>query len=424
MIKASLFKLALFGVLISIVLKIRNSGPPAELNETKMPPWPIFKAAVAVNKFLTLASEKSAPPHQRILSLSMAYTQSAIIYAIDAIPNENNDGSGGATCEQVAQIQNLDIKFTCRFMVAASTMGILKTKSFNSITMFFTTTLGDLLRSDHPKSLRDNVLYLNQAEKISSVYAGAEKSIKTGNSGFFEVYGKTFFDWLANEDNDRTKEFQQVFDAAMSSTNRISTRSILADLDLSNAQTVCDVGGGRGNFLIEIARKYPNIPNFVLFDLPGSVAHALPELLASNRTQIFSGSFFDLPKLQLALQNCSFITLKHILHNWDDDHAATIISNIIQAVTSKKEQHHYQNNIILAIADFIQPDIISESPMSRAVSALDIQMLATQPGARERSYHDFLSIIPHYVPRDSISLIPLRGPYGIIQIDLHLDYSS
>jgi len=81
-----------------IVLKIRNSGSPAELNESKMPPWPIFKAAVAVNKFLTQASEKNAPPHQRILSLSITYTQSAIIYAIDAIPNENNDGSGGATC--------------------------------------------------------------------------------------------------------------------------------------------------------------------------------------------------------------------------------------------------------------------------------------------------------------------------------------
>ena len=120
---------------------------------------------------------------------------------------------------------------------------------------------------------------------------------------------------------------------------------------------------------------------------------------------------------EAALYNCSIITLKHVLHNWSDEDAATIIQNVAQAAIPPPN-HPKKTPPVLTIAEFIQSQAVSQAPIDRAVASLDIQMLASLPsGARERSFQDFLRMIPF--PRESISFIPLRGPYAIIQLPLY-----
>ncbi|TCD61790.1 hypothetical protein EIP91_007944 [Steccherinum ochraceum] len=92
----------------------------------------------------------------------------------------------------------------------------------------------------------------------------------------------------------------------------------------------CDVGGGLGYMAMHIAKLNPNI-NVMVQDLEESVNQAIgyyhgygPELLEQDRVDFLPFDFFK----ESPVPGCDYYYLKHILHNWTDDAAHIILTNV------------------------------------------------------------------------------------------------
>ena len=91
---------------------------------------------------------------------------------------------------------------------------------------------GDLLRTDHPGSLRSFMLMINEESKESWRAAGT-KSLETGTSGFKQHSGIGHGRQMAQ------------FDSAMKSFSAEISGSLLVDWEPPTSEAVvCDVGGG------------------------------------------------------------------------------------------------------------------------------------------------------------------------------------
>jgi hypothetical protein len=88
--------------------------------------------------------------------------------------------------------------------------------------------------------------------------------LKTGEMPFDHVFGKPFFDYLAEHE-----DVGHVFDAALSAFNRRQHEAVFATYDFGPFRRIVDVGGGAGGLLAAICARYPAIES-VVFDLPST----------------------------------------------------------------------------------------------------------------------------------------------------------
>jgi hypothetical protein len=182
---------------------------------------------------------------------------------------------------------------------------------------FALTPMAELLRTDHPLSLRRICLVMPTDVQA---WAKFDYSIRTGESAFTHVHGQSFWDYLASH-----SEESALFDSSMAAMTRLELLTVLRAYDWNSLHTVVDVGGGNGAFLAGLLARYPAMRG-VLFDLPHVTAGAPAVLQAAGvaeRCEIVSGSYFDsVPDGQDAY------LLKRILWGYGDDDAIKILRGI------------------------------------------------------------------------------------------------
>jgi SAM-dependent methyltransferase len=186
---------------------------------------------------------------------------------------------------------------------------------------FSLTPVADNLRSDVPTSLRSFAIMAG-AEFYKS-WGNLLYSAKTGKDGFDKTYGKPFFQYMT-EHPDR----HAIYDKAMMVHGIAETEPMLDAYDFSAFETVMDVGGGNGMMLAAILNRHPAIKG-ILFDLPPAADRAKesfsdPDL--SDRCRIVGGDFFN------SVPSADVYVLRHIIHDWNDDNAVTILSNCRKAM--------------------------------------------------------------------------------------------
>ena len=202
-----------------------------------------------------------------------------------------------------------------RFLASEGVFAEIAPRSFSA------TPLSDALRSDEHGCAR--WLAIIRGSEFYCCWAEALQSFGTGEPAFERVYGSAFFEYLT-ERPDRGA----VFDQAMAEKTR-EWLPALAGYDWSQVQRVADIGGGNGTALATVLRSAPHLQG-ALFDLPtvvqpaGSVFEAAGVL---NRCEIVSGDFFKDP-----LPTADVLILSQILHDWDDERAAAILTNCRRAV--------------------------------------------------------------------------------------------
>ena len=100
--------------------------------------------------------------------------------------------------------------------------------------------------------------------------------------------------------------------------------AILAAYDFSAFRTVADVGGGQGALLAALLQAHPHL-NATLLERPAVAAAARAQFQAagvSARCRVVEGDFFDhVPG------GADVLLLKSVLHDWDDERAATLLRN-------------------------------------------------------------------------------------------------
>ncbi|WP_370935411.1 methyltransferase [Amycolatopsis sp. cg13] len=222
------------------------------------------------------------------------------------------------------------------------------------------TELSRLLRSGETGGKRDMVL-LASAPFAWRTWASLDEAVRSGESVFPKLYGKTLFEYLAEDD----PESGAVFEQAMARSGRLIADSVTEALDLSGAAHVADVGGGRGHLLKALLEHNPSVRG-TLFDLPQVIANVDPGLRDDPRCAVVAGDATEAVPV-----HADVYLLKHVIHMWDDTTAVRALRAVAAAAPSGAR---------IVVAE----QLLDDGPALEVTTTMSLLMLVTQ-GGRERT---------------------------------------
>lgn len=231
--------------------------------------------------------------------------------------------------------------------------------------VFALTEVGSLLAAGVPGSLRH--LATNLVDEVYRAWGGAEYSLRTGKPAFDEVFGDSWFGWLAER-----PELSAAFNATQAGLVERRGR-VLLDQDWAGVGSVVDVGGGSGALLGAVLSAHPRLRG-VLFDQPRVVAEAVLSPGVADRCEVVGGDFFtSVPG------GGDVYVIAQILHDWSDEDAGRILSRVREAMGDDAR---------LLILEHVLPDGDHAHPGR----LLDLNMLVLL-GGRERSTSDWRALL-------------------------------
>ncbi|MCP9785851.1 acetylserotonin O-methyltransferase [Cyanobium sp. N5-Cardenillas] len=267
-------------------------------------------------------------------------------------------GPEGLEAEELAGRCGADGESLFRLLRGLASLGVFA-ESESQPRRFVLTPLAELLRSDHPGSLRQFVRMLGGEHY--DAWTDLLHSVRSGESAFRHHYGEPVFDWYGHN-----PERGAIFDGAMTDFSRVETEGLLAAYDFSGIKHLVDVGGGRGGLLQTVLRHHGHLRG-TLFDQPTVVAPVTvpPEL--EGRLAVAGGDFFQ----QVPAGGDAYL-LKHIVHDWGDDACLTILGHIRTGLAP--------GGRVLILEQVIPP---GNDPAPGKL--LDLNMLVMTEGGRERT---------------------------------------
>jgi len=191
--------------------------------------------------------------------------------------------------------------------------------------------------------------------------------------------------------NDSTERFRRLetddreaahFHGAMTELSRRVSGSVDSTLAVPEGALVVDVGGGSGELLAAVLAPRPSVRG-LLFDLLPALQRALPVLRShgvADRCELRAGSFFDAVPPQ-----GDVYLLKSVLHDWDDEHAALLLSRCSAAM---------QPGARLVVIERAMPERLGTAPEDRSVARSDLNMLVGLAG-RERCLSEYRALFEH-----------------------------
>ncbi|MEE4423140.1 methyltransferase [Streptomyces bugieae] len=224
------------------------------------------------------------------------------------------------------------------------------------------------LRTDVPDSLHTAVLMATD-ELFLRTSAGMPEAVRHGGASFERLFGAPFFEHLGAHPATR-----QLFDDGMASLSTPVDEAVAGAYPFPETGTVVDVGGGRGGLLRAVLRRRPQLTG-VLFDQAPPLAHHLldgDELKGRWRTQ--EGDFFA-----TVPEGGDVYVLKHVLHDWPDDHCRRIL-RACRAATAPGTR--------LLVVDCVLPP--GNAP--HFGKTLDVAMMAVLDG-QERTAEEFATLL-------------------------------
>ena len=256
---------------------------------------------------------------------------------------------------------------------------------------FELTPLSACLESDVPGSLRAFTLLMGEPWLWSS-WMALLHSIKTGQAASEHVHGMGQFDYFAQH-----PQAAEVFDQAMTNLATQWHAAALTAYDFSRSRTVVDIGGGHGALLTAILTAHPQLRG-VLFDQPYVVEGAKPRLTAAGLTQrceLVGGNFFD-----AVPAGGDLYLLGHILIDWDEARATTILQNIRQAIAPEGKV-------------LILEEVIPQGPGPSWEKLLDLNILVVL-GGRGRTESEFRALLGQ-AGFELSQIIPTGSPIRLVE---------
>src|SRR5262245_26530387 len=269
---------------------------------------------------------------------------------------------GPKTVREVAQAtgsQELPLRRLLRFLTAIDVV------TEDEKGLFSSTTLGELLRSDHPQSVRPIAVMYGEPFYWWA-WGDLYETVKTGKPAFERVHGQPFFEYLA-----QSPEEGAIFNAGMTGYSNIDVPAILDAYDFSGLGRIVDLAGGHGALLKGILERYPDSRG-VLCDLPSVIADAteLQRSEVATRCELVAADFF-----KSAPAGGDAYILKRVLHDWSDDEAVHILKNCRRAIAAEGK--------VLVIEQVVKP-----SNQPDPAKWMDLNMLTLLTG-RERTEAEF-----------------------------------
>jgi hypothetical protein len=293
---------------------------------------------------------------------------------------------------EIARELNLEASLSYRLLRALASTGFLNEEEGQK---FSITSMGELVRKDHPQTLR-GVLLLEEGPEHYAIWKHLADMIRDGKQdGFMREFGRRIFDYIP-----QNSEYREVFNYAMSSYSATHTKMVqeaLKGYDFSKIKSLCDIGGGHGHLICNLLREHPQLQGTVL-ELESTVKDK--ELLwaekmdMSDRCKYLAGDMFkEVPRSDAYI-------MKMILHDWNDEECVRILSNIQKASPPGGR---------VLIVEHVVPG--PETP--HFAKLFDIHMMCALTG-RERTEKEYAQLLEkaglqyvqtHYPPSKTIGVI-------------------
>jgi hypothetical protein len=256
---------------------------------------------------------------------------------------------------------------------------------------FSLTPMGELLRSDIPGSMRGMADFVG-SEWTWRAWGDLMYSVQTGKTAFDHVFGKPCFDYLGEH-----KEESEVFNQAMTGFSSMIAPAVVEAYDFSQFGTIVDVGGGHGKLLTSVLKANPGVQGIV-FDAPHVADGARETIRAAgvaDRCRSEGGDFFRAVPV-----GADAYMMMHIIHDWPDDKATTILKNCRKSVKPGGK--------LLVIDAVIAPPNVPDT-----AKVLDLEMLVL-PSGQERTEAEF-AILFAGAGWKLNRVVPTKSPKRVIE---------
>lgn len=333
------------------------------------------------------------PAADQVLDLIFGRWRSQILSAGTELEVfDHLDKRTAKTAETLAAELGADSSLLYRLLRAQAAIGLLEEDGSRG---FVLTDNGELLRSDHPQTLKPMVR-LEEGPQHYALWKHLPAMVKDGKqNAFMREFGRMAFDH-ARESQDYAERFKQ----AMTSYSSIQSSLVLEALrgyDFSGIQTFCDVAGGYGHLMCALLLAKPGLRGMVL-DLP-EVVEDVADLWAAklglqDRCEYVAGDMFE------AVPKADAYSLKMILHDWNDAECIKILSNIRNAATSPARV-------------FIVEHVVPDHDVPHFAKLFDIHMMCWGSG-QERTEAQYLSLLEQAGWTPTSSHYPVNRQMGII----------
>jgi len=276
------------------------------------------------------------------------------------------DSSKSAT--ELASLTGVHAQSLYRVLRLLASIGVLAETEQGQ---FELTPLAQYLQTDHPESMRAYAIMMGE-EWQWQPWGQLLYSVRTGKPAFDSVFGVDCFQYFAGN-----AEAAAIFDAAMTGFSAIEVNAVMAAYDFSPFTKVIDVGGGQGRLIASILMAHSHTQG-ILFDMPHVIAEARSYIEAAgvaDRCELRAGDFFA----AVPAGGDAYV-LKRVIHDWDDERTIAILQNCHRAMLP-------QGRLVI-IEMVIAP---GNEPFFG--KQLDVELLLTTPGGRERTEAEYRSLL-------------------------------
>ncbi len=253
-----------------------------------------------------------------------------------------------------------------RLLLFLDSLGVV---AGDEVTGYELTAVGELLRTDAPNSMRDQVRMYG--EHFYQAWGALSHSIQTGRSAFTHVFGANLFSYL-NQHPETSLLYERMMVGGAPFFSEVS-----ASYDFSQAHRIVDVAGGHGALLDEILTANPG-PRAVLFDAPHVVKEAATYPIKTNhaeRCERIGGDFFE----SVPPAGDVYI-LSRILHCFDDDACHRILANCRRAIAPGGQL-------------MVLERLITKTSGSSLAQGFNMHMLVVLGGGRERNEAEYRALL-------------------------------
>ncbi|MEW2075768.1 methyltransferase [Streptomyces sp. NPDC012403] len=302
--------------------------------------------------------DPATPPPMRLRELVFGAACAAAVRAAVRLGVADALDDTPMTVEDLATAVKTQPHTLRRLLRALSCQGVF---TENPDGTFEHTEMSRLLREDDPHSLRYIALWCTEPWTWN-VWPLLDEAVRSGGNVFEDVYGQEFFTHL----NESAPESAHVFNRAMTTSSEQSARDVARLLDLDDASSVADIGGGQGHVLAGLLEKHPHLHG-TLLDLPGVVENADPRLREG-------GSLAD--RAEVVARDCredvpvraDVYIIKNVLE-WDDDSTRRVLANVRRAARPEARVVVIEN-------------LVDDTPSMRFTTAMDLLLLLNVGGAK------------------------------------------
>lgn len=339
-----------------------------------------------------MAQDSTTPPGA-LLQVITGYTSSQVVHVAVQLGLADLLADGPRSVEDLVAATGTRAPSLARLVRALAALGLVAEAEGGRVEL---TALGTPLRADVPGSLRDTALFL-AGPWFWRAWGDLLYSVRTGEPAFDRAFGMSNFAYWEHD-----AEAGAIHDAFFRAMARTTNAPLVAAYDYSRFGHVVDVGGSTGALLAAILRAHPGVRG-TLFDLPHVVAGAGPVLAeagVADRCAMVGGSFFD----AVPAGGDAYV-LKYIIHDWDDERAATILRRCREAMGP---------GAVLLVIEQVLPEHLEAGAAAQRLARLDLQMLVLTPGGRERTESEFRRLLAD-AGFELRRVIPTQSPFSILE---------